>query len=67
VSERPPGPARGSFLLYAIAFGFLVAAGVVLVIAATSFLESLPVLWTSVVLSILAIVTAVAGVVVPRR
>jgi hypothetical protein len=58
---------RGSFLLYAIAFALMVAAGIVLAIAATSFLESLPVLWTSVVLSALAVVTAVAGLVVPRR
>lgn len=59
--------ARGSFLLYAIAFGLLVAAAAVLAIAATSFLESLPVLWMSVALSGLAVVTAIAGLFVPRR
>lgn len=58
---------RGSFLLYAIAFGLFVAAAAVLAIAATSFLESLPVLWTSVALSGLAVVTAIAGLFVPRR
>ena len=61
------GRARGSFLLYAAAFGLFVAAGVVLVIAATDFLSSIPTLWASVVLSILAVVCAVAGLVVPRR
>jgi predicted neutral ceramidase superfamily lipid hydrolase len=59
--------ARGSFLLYAVAFALMVSAGVVLAVAATSFLESLPMLWTSVILSALAVVTAVAGLAVPRR
>jgi hypothetical protein len=63
VTERP----RGSFVLYAIAFGLLVVAGGLLGVAVITFLDSLPVLWASVALSALAIVAAVAGVVVPRR
>ena len=61
------GRPRGSFVLYAVAFGLLVAAGALLGIAAVTFLDSLPVLWASVALSALAIVAAVAGIVVPRR
>jgi hypothetical protein len=37
------------------------------VIAATDFLSSIPTLWTSVALSVLAVVSAVAGLVMPRR
>jgi hypothetical protein len=54
-------------VLYAVAFGLLVAAGALLGIAAVTFLESLPVLWASIALSGLAIVAAIAGIVVPRR
>jgi hypothetical protein len=58
---------RGSFLLYGVAFGLFAASGVTLAIAATDFLSSLPILWTSVVLSALAVIVAIAGLVVPRR
>ena len=59
--------ARGSFLLYGVAFASLVAAGVLLAIAAITFLDEMAILWASVALSALAVVTAVAGVLVPRR
>ena len=58
---------RGSFLLYAVAFGLLVAAGALLGVAVVTFLESLPVLWASTALSGLAIAAAIAAIVVPRR
>ena len=61
------GRVRGSFLLYGVAFGALVASGATLAVAATDFLSSLPVLWTSVALSAVATVAAIAGLVVPRR
>ena len=63
MTERP----RGSFLLYAVAFGLLAAAGGLLGIAVITFLESLSVLWASTALSGLAIAAAVAAIVVPRR
>ena len=59
--------ARGSFLLYALAFGLLVAAGVSVAVAATDFLKSLATLWVSVALSALAVVAAIASLLVPRR
>jgi purine-cytosine permease-like protein len=45
----------------------MVVAGVVLVLAARDFLQSLTPLWISATLSAAAIVTAVLGVVMPRR
>ena len=63
MTERP----RGSFLLYAVAFGLLVAAGALLGVAVVTFLESLSVLWASTALSSLATAAAIAAVVVPRR
>ena len=57
---------RGSFLVYAAAFGLMVLAGVGVAIAAWSFLESFTMLWASIVASALAIVAAVAAL-VPRR
>ena len=61
------GRLRGSFLLYAVSFGALVGAGVLLAIAAITFLDDPTVLWASVALSAVAVATAVAGVLVPRR
>jgi len=61
------GRPRGSFLLYAVAFGALVAAGALIGIAAVTFLDNLALLWASVGLSVLATVVAIAGIVVPRR
>ena len=57
---------RGSFLVYAAAFGLMVLAGVGVAIAAWSFLESFTMLWASIVASALAIVAAVAAL-APRR
>jgi len=64
VTEAPRP--RGSFLVYAAAFGLMVLAGVGVAIAAWSFLESFTMLWASIVASALAIVAAVAAL-VPRR
>ncbi|HSL11576.1 MAG TPA: hypothetical protein VLA82_09725 [Actinomycetota bacterium] len=61
--DRP----RGSFLLYAVAFGALVVAGVLIGVAAITFLDNLALLWASVALSALATVSALASVLVPRR
>lgn len=58
---------RGSFLLYAVSFVSLAAAGILLAIAAITFLDETAVLWASVALSAVAVVTAVAGLLVPRR
>ena len=69
-SSAPAIPAhrrRGSFALYAIAFVLVLAAGVFLAVAATSFLASVTPLWASAALSATAIVLAIASVVVPRR
>jgi hypothetical protein len=53
--------------LYAVAFLLLVGAGVAIVASAAGLLVSTRLLWTSTVLSGLAIVTAIASVVLPRR
>jgi hypothetical protein len=59
--------ARGWVSLYAVAFLLLVGAGVAIVTSAAGLLVSTRLLWTSTVLSGLAIVTAIASVVLPRR
>ena len=62
------GPrARGSFLIYAAAFGLMVLAGIGVAIAAWSFLESFTMLWVSIVASALAIVAAAVATLAPRR
>jgi hypothetical protein len=53
--------------LYLVAFGFLLAAGIVLLVSARSFLESIPLLWVSILLSAGAIVTAALGVFLPKK
>jgi hypothetical protein len=58
---------RGWVSLYAVGFVLLVLAGATLVSAALGFLESTRLLWISIGLSALAIVTAVVGVTLPRR
>jgi len=67
VTEEDARKRRGWLSLYAASFVLMAAAGVVLVLAARDFLRSLTPLWISVVLSAAAIVTAVLGVVLPRR
>jgi hypothetical protein len=67
VSATSTPQRRGSFALYAAAFVLVLAAGVFLAVAATSFLASVTPLWTSAVLSAIAIVLSIASVVVPRR
>jgi hypothetical protein len=62
-----PRRARGWVSLYAVAFLLLVGAGVAIVASAAGLLVSTRLLWTSTVLSGLAIVTAIASVVLPRR
>ena len=63
MTRRP----RGSFLLYAASFAALVAAGALLAIAAITFLDEPALLWGSVALSVVAVLTAAAGLLVPRR
>jgi hypothetical protein len=58
---------RGWVSLYALAFGLLVGAGTAITLSAVGLLESTRLLWTSTVLSGLAIVVAIVSVVLPRR
>jgi hypothetical protein len=58
---------RGSFVLYAVAFVLLLAAGVSFVASARGFLSSTRLLWVSAGFSALAISAAIAGLWVPRR
>jgi lysylphosphatidylglycerol synthetase-like protein (DUF2156 family) len=67
VTEDDGRKPRGWLSLYAASFVLMVVAGVVLVLAARDFLQSLTPLWISATLSAAAIVTAVLGVVMPRR
>ena len=62
-----PRRSRGWVRLYAVAFLLLVGAGVAIVASAAGLLESTRLLWTSTVLSGVAIVTAIVSVVLPRR
>jgi hypothetical protein len=68
VSDEPsPGRSRASIGLYAVAFGLLVAAVITLAVSVAGFLESTGLLIASAALSGLAIVSAVAGLVLPRH
>jgi hypothetical protein len=68
VSEDPSsGGARGWTTFYAVAFSLLVAAVIALAVSVAGFLESTGLLLVSAVLSGLAIVSAVAGLLMPRR
>jgi len=58
---------RGWMSLYAAAFALLVAAGIVLLVSARGFLESIQLLWVSIALSGCAIVVAVLGVFLPKK
>jgi hypothetical protein len=53
--------------VYALAFLLLVGAGAAMTASAVGFLTSTRLLWTSTVLSGLAILVAIVSVVLPRR
>ncbi len=65
-SEVPRRP-RGWVSLYAVAFLLLAGAAVAFVASAAGLLESTRLLWTSTLLSGVAIVIAIVSVVLPRR
>jgi hypothetical protein len=65
--SHPAPPARGSMLLFGLAFTFLLAAGGGLLFSVRGFLDSLTPLWVSIACSGAAVVLAVAALVVPRR
>jgi hypothetical protein len=68
VNEVPPrARARGWTSLYALACALLAAAVVALTVSVAGFLESTGLLLVSAVLSGLAIVAAVTGLILPRR
>ncbi|MGZ4152113.1 MAG: hypothetical protein ACXVP3_06680 [Actinomycetota bacterium] len=67
MTDAPAGRPRGSFVLYAVAFVLLLAAGATFVASARGFLSSTRLLWVSAGLSALAISAAIAGLLVPRR
>ncbi len=50
-----------------MAFGLLLASGVAMAFAGSGLLASTKLLWTSTILSALAIVAAVVSVLAPRR
>jgi hypothetical protein len=62
-AKRP----RGWLSLYVVAFVLLLAAGLCAALAARTFLENLFLLKLSAACSVVAIVTAVLAVVLPRR
>lgn len=64
---EPAKARRGSFGLYLVSFGLLLAALAGIVVAVRGFLGSLTPLWVSVVCSVLAAFAAVASLLVPRR
>jgi zinc transporter ZupT len=65
--ERSDGRAHGWLSLYALAFGLVIVAGALVVVAARDFLATLTSLWISMALSAGAIVVSVLAVVLPRR
>ena len=54
-------------VLYAVAFGLMLASGLAIVVSARGFLESTRLLWWSVGFSVTAIVVAVVAIVWRRR
>ena len=64
---RPARTPRGSLVLYVVAFVLLLAGGLLVALAARTFLENLLLLKLSALCSLGAIVTAVLAVVLPRR
>jgi len=66
--ERGPAPRpRGWVSLYTVAFLLLLGAGAAIAASAAGLLESTRLLWTSTVLSGLAILVAIVSVALPRR
>jgi len=67
--ESQPGGrrSRGWVSVYALAFLLLVGAGAAMTASAVGFLTSTRLLWTSTVLSGLAILVAIVSVTLPRR
>jgi hypothetical protein len=65
--SHPAPPARGSVLLFGLAFAFLLAAGGGLLFSVRGFLDSLTPLWLSIACSGAAVALAVAALVSPRR
>lgn len=59
--------ARAALGLYALAWALLLAALIALVMSVAGFLESTGLLVVSAILSGLALVSALAGLLVPRR
>ncbi len=66
-AESGSARVRGWVSLHAIAFLLLVGAGSALTASAVGFLESTRLLWVSSGLSLAAIVSALAGLLLPRR
>jgi hypothetical protein len=66
-SEREPGRPRGWVSIYAVAFLLLVGAGAAITASAAGLLLSTRLLWTSTILSALAILVAIVSVTLPRR
>jgi hypothetical protein len=62
-----PRARRGWVSLYAVAFGLVLGAAVALVASSLGSLRSIGLLWVSALLSLSAIVLAVASLLVPRR
>ena len=62
-----PSAGARPLVLYAVAFGLMVAAGVAIVVSARGFLESTRLLWLSVGFSAAAVVVAVVSIVWRRR
>ncbi len=58
---------RGALLAYALAFGAMLMAGGVLVIATAGSLNSTNLLWVSAAFSVVAIVAAIVAALLPRR
>jgi hypothetical protein len=58
---------RGWITVYAVAFVLMAAAAIALVASSLGSLRSIGLLWFSSALSLAAIVTAIASVLVPRR
>ena len=66
MTERPTHP-RGWVSIYAISFILLLGSGIAFAFAARGLLESTRLMWTSTILSGLAIVLSILTVVLPRR
>jgi len=66
IDERPTR-ARGWLSLYSLAFLLVIGSAIAFTASATGFLESTRLLWLSTGLSAAAIVSAVVGLLLPRR